>query len=152
MNIEEIVLIAERPELLSTAAAWFNSKWGVPESAYRDSMLDSLKSAAVPRWYVALCGGEIVGGLGVIENDFHDRPDLRPNVCAVYVAPEYRRQGIAGRLLGRVCRDMAVAGEPTLYLLTDHTGFYEQYGWRYVCGAQAEGDDYQSRMYRHDSM
>lgn len=39
----------------------------------------------------------IVGGLGVIENDFHNRKDLTPNVCAVYVDEDYLCQGIAGR-------------------------------------------------------
>ena len=44
--------------------------------------------------------------MGVIENDFHDRKDLAPNVCAVYVEQEYRRRGIAGKLLNDVCEDM----------------------------------------------
>ena len=39
------------------------------------------------------------GGAGVIENDFHDRKDLTPNVCAVYVEEHCRCQGIAGKLL-----------------------------------------------------
>ena len=38
---------------------------------------------AVPQWYVAIENGRIIGGLGVIENDFHMRVDLTPNVCAV---------------------------------------------------------------------
>ena len=38
----------------------------------------------VPQWYMALDGERIIGGMGVIENDFHDRKDLAPNVCAVY--------------------------------------------------------------------
>lgn len=34
-------------------------------------------------------GDKIAGGMGVIENDFHDRKDLAPNVCAVW---EIRRK------------------------------------------------------------
>ncbi len=124
--------LCDRPELIETAAQWFHKKWGVPLAAYLESMNDSLTASAVPRWYVMLGGnGEIIGGLGVIENDFHDRPDLRPNVCAVYVEPEHRCKGIAGRLLERVCDDMAALGEPVLYLLTDHDSFYEHYGWEF---------------------
>ena len=48
--------------------------------------------AAVPQWYLTIRGKEIIGGLGVIENDFHDRKDLAPNVCAVYVEEPYRRR------------------------------------------------------------
>ena len=90
-----------------------------------------------------------VGGCGVIGNDFHDRPDLRPNVCAVFVEPEHRCLGIAGQLLAFVCRDFHDRGIDTLYLLTDHDHFYERYGWTYHCPALGEGESVPSRLYRH---
>ena len=31
-------------------------------------------------WYLCLEGDQIVAGMGVIENDFHDRKDLKLNV------------------------------------------------------------------------
>ena len=84
----------------------------------------------------------------MIENDFHERKDLTPNVCAVYVDKAYRNQGIAGFLLQYVCDDMAAMGVDTLYLLTDHTGFYERYGWQFTC--MVRGNDGElSRMYIH---
>ena len=43
-------------------------------------------------------------------NDFHDRKDLTPNVCALYVEPELRCRGIAGQLLAHICKDMAAKG------------------------------------------
>ena len=74
---------------------------------YEKSMEKSLTGeAAVPQWYLTIRGKEIIGGLGVIENDFHDRKDLAPNVCAVYVEEPYRRRGIAGNMLAYVCGDM----------------------------------------------
>ena len=128
----------------------FHQKWGIPEDAYRQSMEECLKNVcAVPQWYVALDGQTIVGGLGVIENDFHDRKDLAPNVCAVYVEEVCRGRGLAGRLLRLVCDDLAAMGLSTLYLLTDHTGFYERYGWEFFCMAQGDGEDTMSRMYVH---
>ena len=85
---------------------------------------------------------------GVIENDFHDRKDLTPNVCAVYVEEDCRNQGIAGRLLQFACEDMENRGVNTLYLLTDHTRFYERYGWEFLCMVQGDGEEYLSRIYR----
>ena len=86
MKQYEILKISEHRELLEHAAAWFHSKWGIPEQAYADSMKECLAgNSPVPQWYVILDGEKIIGGLGVIENDFHDRKDLTPNVCAVYV-------------------------------------------------------------------
>lgn len=131
-------------------AEWFHSKWGIPKEAYLESMEECLSgTSAVPQWYVALDSSKIIGGLGVIENDFHDRPDLAPNVCAVFVEPECRGRGIAGALLDFVCTDMKARGIDTLYLLTDHDSFYERYGWEYLCPARSDGEDRDSRMYIH---
>ena len=85
----------------------------------------------------------------MIENDFHDRKDLAPNVCAVYVEEAYRCQGIAGELLRHVSADMAVLGIDTLYLVTDHTSFYERYGWEFLCMVQGDGEPDMARMYVH---
>lgn len=146
-----LVKLTDQPELLALAAGWFHEKWGIPEEAYRESMEEALQGGPVPQWYLAQEDGRIVGGMGVIENDFHDRKDLTPNVCAVYVEEERRCQGIAGQLLNFVCGDMARQGIDTLYLLTDHTGFYERYGWEFYCMAQGDGEDQLARMYIHRS-
>ena len=52
-------------------------------------------------------------------------------------------------MLGLACRDMAQLGYPTLYLLTDHTAFYERYGWEYLCPVRGDGEAQDSRMYIH---
>lgn len=143
-----IIRLIDRPELKETAARWFHEKWGVPLEAYLESMDACLKGeSAVPQWYVAMDGDCILGGMGVIENDFHDRKDLTPNVCAVYTEPDVRGNGIAGALLNYVCEDMKQRGVDTLYLLTDHTGFYERYGWEFLCMVQGDGEPEMSRMY-----
>ena len=100
-------------------------------------------------WYLCLDGDKIVGGLGVIENDFHDRPDLKPNICAVYTEEACRRRGIAGRLLCAAVSDLKSKGISPVYLLTDHIGFYERYGWEFLCPVQGDGEAESSRMYIH---
>lgn len=148
MQKYEMVKIQEHPGLLEAAAQWFHEKWGIPKEAYVESMEECLANkGAVPQWYVAMQDGAIIGGLGVIENDFHDRKDLTPNVCAVYVEPEYRKQGIAGRLLQFVCDEFAEKGIDTLYLVTDHTSFYERYGWEFLCMVQGDDEPEMTRMY-----
>lgn len=146
----EIIKLREHAEYADVAAAWYHSKWGIPLEAYAKSIADCLSGqSAVPQWYLALEEGNIVGGLGVIENDFHNRPDLTPNVCAVYVEEACRCRGIAGKLLDTVCRDMRSFGIDTLYLITEHTSFYERYGWRFHCMVQGDGEPHLSRMYMH---
>ena len=84
-------------------------------------------------WYLCLDGKKSVAGMGVIENDFHDRKDLTPNVCAVYTEEDYRGKGIAGALLNMAVEDMRDKGISPVYLVTDLTGFYERYGWEFLC-------------------
>lgn len=82
------------------------TKWGVPTNAYLECMEDYLEMKTEYGWYLCLDGDKIIGGMGVIENDFHNRKDLSPNVCAVYTEAEYRGQGIAGHLLNMVVADL----------------------------------------------
>ena len=142
------IYLRDNAELFDEAADWFHSKWGVDKQAYLDSMNESLNGGAVPQWYIMTDGGRIIGGMGVIENDFHERTDLAPNVCAVYVEEDYRKQGIAKYLLDLVCSDMAARGVDTLYLITSHTEFYERCGWEYFCDVK-EDNGKTARMYRH---
>lgn len=147
-----ILRLTDRPELKQSAAQWFHSKWHIPPEAYLSSMDECLtQNSPVPQWYLALEGDRIIGGMGVIENDFHDRKDLSPNVCAVYVEKDRRCHGIAGALLHFVCADMKRRGINTLYLITDHTGFYERYGWEFLCMVHGDGEAEPSRMYVHHS-
>ncbi len=146
----KIIRLTDRPEIKDRAAQWFHEKWGIPLAAYLESMEESLTGEnPVPQWYVAVEDGRIIGGMGVIENDFHDRKDLAPNVCAVYTEEDRRSMGVAGALLNYVCADMKEKGIDTLYLLTDHDSFYERYGWEFFCMVQGDGEAEMSRMYVH---
>ena len=76
MKTYEFITLREKSELKNTAAEWFNSKWGVPTEAYLECMDAYLNNETEYGWYLCLDGDKIIGGLGVIENDFHDRKDL----------------------------------------------------------------------------
>ena len=144
----ELIRLDARAELTERAAAWFHEKWGLPEEEYRQSMARSRAAGtAVPRWYAALADGALVGGVGVIENDGHERTDLTPNLCALYVEPAFRGRGLAGALMDLACADLAAAGGRELYLVTEHTGFYERYGWTFLCHVRETGAPGTLRLY-----
>ena len=143
------ITLKEQPALMDTAAAWFNSKWGVPKEAYLECMQAYLSGETELGWYLCLDGEKIVGGMGVIENDFHDRKDLSPNVCAVYTEDSHRKMGVAGELLNMVVEDLKSKGISPVYLVTDHIGFYERYGWEFYCMAQGDGQPQMTRLYIH---
>lgn len=148
----KIIRLTDEPERKEQASEWFHEKWEVPLEAYLKSMEECLQGkSSIPQWYMAVEEDRIIGGMGVIENDFHDRKDLTPNVCAVYTEEDKRCNSIAGALLNFVCEDMKEKGIDTLYLLTDHTSFYERYGWKFLCMVQGDGELEMSRMYVHRS-
>lgn len=133
-----VTRIADQPELIEKAAAWFSEKWSIPIEEYLTSMQESCQQtsisnsqthpcrdristpqdrksisrsdAIIPQWYVITDGKCIVAGAGVIENDFHERIDLTPNICAVFVEPNYRGLGLSRLLLDHICQDMAYRG------------------------------------------
>ena len=49
------------------------------------------------------------------------------------------------------CADMKARGIDTLYLVTDHTTFYERYGWEFLCMVQSEEEPVSLRLYVHKS-
>ena len=109
-----------------------------------------LKKETEYGWYLCMNGDKIVGGMGVIENDFHDRKDLTPRMSAQsYTEKDYRCKGIAGHLLNMVVEDMKSKGIIPVYLVTDQTGFYERYGWEFLCMVQGDGEPNMTRMYIH---
>lgn len=149
MGDYKYITLTEMPSVKDKAAEWFHSKWGIPKEAYLECMEANLNGDTDYGWYLCLDGDKIIAGLGVIENDFHDRKDLTPNVCAVYTEEAYRCRGIAGRLLDMAVEDCRQKGISPVYLLTDHTGFYERYGWEFLCMVQGDGEPEMSRMYIH---
>ena len=149
MSAFRFACLRECPELRDAAARWFHEKWSVPEEAYARCMRAYLAGEAEYGWYLCLDGDRIIGGLGVIDNDFHDRRDLSPNICAVYTEEEYRGRGVAGRLLDMAVEDLKARGASPVYLVTDHIGFYERYGWEFLCMATEAGSGQPTRVYLH---
>ena len=143
------ITVRDRPEMKDAAAEWFHEKWGVPREAYLERMEAYLDRTTEYGWYLCVDGDKILGGLGVIDNDFHDRKDLAPNICAVYTEEGYRGRGIAGKLLDMAVEDMKSKGISPVYLLAACTGFYERYGWEFLCMVQGDGEPEKSRLYIH---
>ncbi|EGK45568.1 histone acetyltransferase HPA2 [Acinetobacter baumannii AB210] len=129
------------------AAQWFSEKWQIPVEAYLESIQISIdQKHAIPQWYIVLNKDKyLIAGAGVIDNDFHERKDLTPNLCALFVEENYRNQNIAKQILDFVREDLSNQGIQTLYLITDHTEFYEKCGWRFLTLVKDEGTVANSR-------
>ena len=146
--MNQMIRIADHPEYAAGAALWFHAKWGVPLAAYEESMAECIRQKnKIPQWYIVRDdAGNIIAGAGIIENDFHDRKDLAPNLCALFVEEAHRGQGLARRLLDFARAETAEMGYETLYLITTHTEFYERCGWNYLTTVN-EDEGTTARMY-----
>lgn len=149
MNNYTYITLRQSPNLKEAAAKWFSDKWNVPVETYLKCMEDYLSNKSEYGWYLCILDNQIIGGLGVIENDFHNRKDLTPNICAVYTEEKHRGNGIAGKLLNMAVEDLRSKGISPVYLLTNHTNFYERYGFEFLCMVQGDDEPNMSRMYIH---
>lgn len=138
----EFIAVREHPEWLERAVAYFSSKWRVPPEVYRASMMDAIDTTnPIPRWYLLVKNDEILGSFGLIENDFMVRRDLVPWLCAVYIEPAWRGRQLGSCLLDYGRTEAGKAGYDTVYLCTDHVGYYERYGWAFLGMNESEDGD-----------
>jgi len=148
----QILRLSDYPQYKEMAAQWFSEKWQIPVEAYLESIQISIdQKHAIPQWYIVLNKDKhLIAGAGVIDNDFHERKDLTPNLCALFVEENYRNQNIAKHILDFIREDLSNQGIQTLYLITDHTEFYEKCGWRFLMLVKDEEGE-MVRMYVADT-
>ncbi|MCG3650778.1 GNAT family N-acetyltransferase [Aliarcobacter butzleri] len=143
-----IICLRENERLLEESAIWFSEKWNIPIEAYRESIKECIENkTTIPQWYIILNREKnIIAGAGVIENDFHNRKDLSPNLCALFVKEEYRKQDIARELLNFIKSDLKNLGFDNLYLITELSDFYEKCGWYFFTIVEDEEGNFM-KMY-----
>lgn len=132
MNEVIILSLRENPAMLDDFCDYFSKRWGHPD-IYRDCMKHALETTSpLPQWFLIFQADEIVGGCGLITNDFISRMDLCPWLCALYVEEQHRHKGLGGKLIARAAETAFALGFDSLYCCTDHVGFYENYRFAYI--------------------
>jgi N-acetylglutamate synthase-like GNAT family acetyltransferase len=144
-----IISIKDNPEYKEKAIQYIQSKWASKDSmmVYEDCISNCVTtSKPLPQWYLLENNGVIIGCAGLITNDFISRMDLYPWVCALYIEESYRGNAYGSKLLEKAKADAKSKGFSSLYLCTDHIGYYEKYGFTYIGqGYHPWGDS--SRIY-----
>lgn len=145
----EVVNVLQFKGGLREAAGFFHSAWpGLADVFYLDAMRHSSgQNPPLPRFYLLLKNGNPIGCYGLVTNDFISRHDLFPWFAALYVTESERGRELGGLLLEHGIREAARAGFPTLYLTTDHDGYYEKYGWTRIEDGYDRGGEV-CRIYR----
>ena len=130
MNEVKIICVSDNPEYLEKTIRYNCNNWPLDDSIYDDCIRNSIDTEGkLPRWYLMLRGGEIIGSYGLIMNDFISRQDLWPWFAALFVEDSERGKNLGSMLLEHGRKEAEKLGFEKLYLCTEHVGYYEKYGW-----------------------
>jgi N-acetylglutamate synthase-like GNAT family acetyltransferase len=89
-----------------------------------------LSDELIPSTFIAR-GNQLMGSAAIIKNDMDTHPEWMPWLASVFVAKEFRNQGVGSRLVEHVIEEARKAGIKNLYLFTpDRVSFYEKLGGR----------------------
>lgn len=141
----DIVDLKTVPHFLPTLAAWHHCEWaylnpGRTLEQRIDEMQDELRDALVPSTWVAVGDGVAMGSASIRYEDMDTHPELTPWLASVFVAPEFRRRGIAAKLVERVMSEAQRGDIETLYLFTpDQARLYGSLGWEVIAEEMYRG-------------
>ena len=150
----EIINLADRPQFIEEVSKLIWEQWSKHEGRTLDEALyrtrHSIKKDQVPQTYIAIKGDEMLGTVHIWNNDLKCRQDLTPWMAALLVKPEYRNMGI-GTMLQKKCIEVAGGMKyKSIYLITDHDGYYEKSGWNFLERAPLMGaKDGFTKIYEH---
>ncbi|HEY9421973.1 MAG TPA: GNAT family N-acetyltransferase [Thermoanaerobaculia bacterium] len=131
---------------MPTLAGWLLEHWRpwTPEHTLetRTAKLRSqMNRDELPIALVAFSGSQVMGIASLRVYDLEDREDLTPWLGGVYVAPDFRRQGVGAAVVGAVEEKARELGFEEIYLFTlDREDWYASLGWTMIEAVRWRGD------------
>ena len=139
----EIELLADNREILPTLVDWYEREWSLyygvdgPGNARAD-LASRCNKDAIP---VGVVAKENNRPLGVAALDLDPATDLIPSVVGLLVADEFRRRGVASKLLQSAILHAERLGYSHVYISTAVLGDHLlRKGWRRIGDAQFLND------------
>jgi GNAT superfamily N-acetyltransferase len=134
----EISNLKSHPRFADTVAdrgwhAWWTES-GVPLEHYRAHLDPMIRGEGMPFGLIAHEGDVYLGSVLVIENDLDARPQYTPWIAALWVEPEWRRQGIAAKLIAAARTEASRYGQRSCYLCAtpEKSRYYLAQGFRQI--------------------
>ncbi|WP_020590892.1 GNAT family N-acetyltransferase [Kiloniella laminariae] len=130
----KIDLLRNQPRFIETCARWNHESWGQARGISAADILDAYRELADPenpeQAFVAFSGDTALGTTLLIDCDHPGFSHYRPWLAALYVRPEYRRQGIARALIDAVMDFSRRRGDQRLFLYSSSPEVYAAMGWQ----------------------
>lgn len=147
----QIYPLSEKKVLYPIPALWAFINWYLPRDIPFDIILNEYKRRAggegPPYTFLAFINNIPAGMVTTKVTDLSSRKDLYPWLSALYVAPEFRNQGIGNVLINHIIDESRKAGHKKLYLFIDNRDlenlekYYIKRGWQYLNSSPGPDDD-----------
>jgi GNAT superfamily N-acetyltransferase len=145
-----IARLAEQAGALAVLSSGYETEW--PDwyreagQARRD-LEARMNRDRLPLALVALDGTAPVGTLAISDQDTYGDPEFRPTVIGLWVAPAWRRRGIASQLLRAACGEARTLGFSTLHAATSSAGpLFAGRNWEFL--GEADWSNEPLRLFR----
>ena len=126
------------PALKSEVARRMWNAWWEPAGISFQTVLDHIEeiptTRGIPFGLIAHENGTYVGSVLGIASDLEARPALSPWVAALWVDPEFRKQGVAADLMKATLAEFYALGQTKVYLCAknDKRDYYQRFGWKLI--------------------
>jgi N-acetylglutamate synthase-like GNAT family acetyltransferase len=132
------ILTDRESPYIASITEWQYEQWGKDlgqtKEIVRTYIENSLCENRIPQTIVAVENGNLLGYCNInMFDDLVQYPHIYPWLRYIYVDKAERGRGIARKLLEFIPTAMKNLNIPELYLLTNHSDFYEKFGWEYAC-------------------
>lgn len=138
----KFISVKDNYDLCEKVKSFCCEKWGEVSEQFSRTADCSLTADRLPQTWVlydeygAGHGKPLIAGFYQLCESDHltSRTELTPFITTLYIAPEYRGRDIsfAGAALGHAKSVLGAMGYDTVYLTTDHIGYYEKHGFREI--------------------
>ncbi len=138
----KIFPLAEKQIFYPILAYWSYTSWYMGRKVPFNAVLNEYRRRAdmesMPYSFIALWDDIPAGMVSLKENDLSSRLELGPWLSALYVAPEFRKRGIAERLITEIKKQCSSIAVPRVFLFIDNKNmdylekYYRNKNWIFL--------------------
>ncbi len=145
MSQFEFARLSDLPDLAEQCARLNDAEWGDGSDASIEMRTSSFRRLALAgeNEDVILClsdKGELVGLCALLDNDLPAFEDLSPWLASLIVAPGFRGQGLALKLIVELEAMAKEMGEGELFLHTRYPDLYKKAGYAEIDSYERDGN------------